>query len=1077
MPTNAFVIGERVDKRTKYEKHFLMSDGSFQMRLSGAPVHYQDDNGQWHNIDTDLFDEADFDMYDGPVCKHQWDVFKARRQIARGAKEKRVLDRNTFDFHALRLPFAVMIPRNFKKGYSIGKGENKLQFIPVGASVSIGRLNENDRSIVEYQDAWNDTDVTLKVTDLGVKETIILKTDRAPVQFSFEVKGPLADDLRSGEMFLQNAWLQDANGVKRDVSQTVRRAGGRVYIDLSADITGLTYPIEIDPTVEWDGSSYVYDACVNDYSPTSVDSTGTSIRIGMEDISGSGDGVYRPVKGYIRFSGWSIPAGATVQKAELSLWALSSYGSVDFWEGTKTSLTNYSDPQGPYVAFSGFTPNAESLINITSLFLGWHNGSKSNNGIMMTGASNDFAVCSTQHATTSRRPALIVQYNTIPTAPTVISPNGGEVFNAVHAIRWTAGSDSPDDTYFLQTTTQTSTVIAAAAGNAYGQIVTSGSADPIRQVKVRGASGITGMSIEIRSVSGNTAGGIVYDSGAATHDGSYYVFNLNKQVSFAPGTQFAIQVNVSAGAGNLYGSTSNAYSGGNFYANGVADTTKDLNVAVQHAVNNTFDIRYQIQLSTNGGSTWKDIVSLTGPGATSYAYNFINEPETATAKIRIRAYDGASYSAWDESNAVFTIDHNLAPTAPTNLSPNGSPVDRAQVQRLSWQHNDPNGTDPQSKADLQWRQQGAGSWNSVTIPGSNNYWDAPANTFPYGSIEWQVRTYDQDGVASPYSAQVAFFAGNKPTQPVISSPVNGANISSSRPAIQWTSLEQTKYQARAVDAFSGQTVWDSGEVNSPVKAATIGVDLTNGKSYRLEVRIKNADGLWSSWASITVNVNYTTPPRPILTIYPNAIPGALRVAVENPAPVGSEPSLVTQDLYRRTFGQNDDICIARSVLPNHYVDDYSVASGTRYEYYMRATGDNASVVDSLPATSECSLVGVWIHDVNDPARTCANFKFETGGRAVKWETNVTLMQFAGRTKPVADVDETDVENVETTLRIVDDGLYQRLLKLIRRKSIVCYRDGRGRKVYGIIDELPTDDQRIGYSARIRVNQVDFSEGV
>lgn len=67
-------------------------------------------------------------------------------------------------------------------------------------------------------------------------------------------------------------------------------------------------------------------------------------------------------------------------------------------------------------------------------------------------------------------------------------------------------------------------------------------------------------------------------------------------------------------------------------------------------------LRYQIQLSTNNGSTWKDIVALTSPGATSYTYDFSNEPQTSQAKIRIRAYDGISYGPWAESG-IFSIVH------------------------------------------------------------------------------------------------------------------------------------------------------------------------------------------------------------------------------------------------------------------------------------------------------------------------------------------------------------------------------------------------------------------------------------
>lgn len=66
-------------------------------------------------------------------------------------------------------------------------------------------------------------------------------------------------------------------------------------------------------------------------------------------------------------------------------------------------------------------------------------------------------------------------------------------------------------------------------------------------------------------------------------------------------------------------------------------------------------ITYEIDLSTDNGNTWKNIA--TGVSGTSYEYDFSNETASSICLIRIRAYDGYSYSDNDQSDGVFTIQH------------------------------------------------------------------------------------------------------------------------------------------------------------------------------------------------------------------------------------------------------------------------------------------------------------------------------------------------------------------------------------------------------------------------------------
>lgn len=52
------VVSEVVSKREASVKHFLMSDGSYMAVQYPAPIHYEDDNGYWQEIDNTLQYEA-----------------------------------------------------------------------------------------------------------------------------------------------------------------------------------------------------------------------------------------------------------------------------------------------------------------------------------------------------------------------------------------------------------------------------------------------------------------------------------------------------------------------------------------------------------------------------------------------------------------------------------------------------------------------------------------------------------------------------------------------------------------------------------------------------------------------------------------------------------------------------------------------------------------------------------------------------------------------------------------------------------------------------------------------------------
>ena len=296
---------------------------------------------------------------------------------------------------------------------------------------------------------------------------------------------------------------------------------------------------------------------------------------------------------------------------------------------------------------------------------------------------------------------------------------------------------------------------------------------------------------------------------------------------------------------------------------------------------------------------------------------------------------------------------NTAPNAPTGLAPaSNATVDRSIVQRLSWTFSDPDTGDSQSKFDLQWRHKGtADAWNAVSQTTPNNYWDAPASTFPAEQIEWQVRTYDQSAAVGPWSALAYFTAGDPATPPTITAPVSGGTVSANPTAVTWSTAGQQGYQVRRVRDNAGvadttTVYYDTGQItDTTTRTVSVPFEMNNRWEW-VQVRVQQG-GLWSAWSSIRVNVSYTQPATATLVAAGNNTTAAIIVTVTNPTPSGGQPTVTYNDVYVRAVGDTSaGTRIATGVANNGTATYWTPASGVAYEFLARTFGSNSTSTDS-----------------------------------------------------------------------------------------------------------------------------------
>lgn len=148
-----------------------------------------------------------------------------------------------------------------------------------------------------------------------------------------------------------------------------------------------------------------------------------------------------------------------------------------------------------------------------------------------------------------------------------------------------------------------------------------------------------------------------------------------------------------------------------------------------------------------------------------------------------------------------------------------------------------------AKTELRYRRNG-GEWTSLAeVQAPATEYDAPANTFQVGSIEWSARAYNADNVASNW-ASMSFVAFGSPAAPAVS--VDAVPFAT----VSWQSAGQQASQleidGEAVGVFFGEGV-SQYAVRTP---------LSDG-NHSARVRVQNQYGLWSEWTSVVFYVENT----------------------------------------------------------------------------------------------------------------------------------------------------------------------------------------------------------------------------
>lgn len=436
------------------------------------------------------------------------------------------------------------------------------------------------------------------------------------------------------------------------------------------------------------------------------------------------------------------------------------------------------------------------------------------------------------------------------------------------------------------------------------------------------------------------------------------------------------------------------------------------------------------------------------------------------------------------SNIYVADTINVNPSQPLLITK--ANFDATTSALFDWDFVDLNAGDTQSAFRLQIDNAttGATAWDTgKVVSGTSNY------TLPASALtneedwRWRVMTWDSHDAESPWS-DYGFFTTSGSGTVTITSPAidNDPDIVTANTLVTWsvTGTTQAAYRVVVTRTSTGATIINTGYVSSTDTQYLV-QGLLSDIEYNVAVTVRDAALVESNTANRLITPSYNRPEVPVISFDIQDDLGYIRLSITNPEPVGDRPNPTTNVVHRRVFNAtnpNTPYQVLGSTTPNGTFLDFTAASGVLYEYRVRAVAGQF-FSDSTPTQADraLELQGVWIHDPADAATTVKQFLYGKDARSTAIDTTATVQQFAGRTFPVTDFGEYELEDISLTVDIPHGPTHRteedNLRTFMEMKKTLFLRDNRGRAAYGTMSGYNQADQAWGVTVGFKFGRVSF----
>lgn len=293
LPPGTVVIPGRA---SEYATHYQLPDGRLLCDLSSSRVNFRDSDGGWRAIDSRL-------------------VPSPAIGVSRNAAND------------LRMEFAGR--SSGRRPVRVSKDDWSVEIAPL---FGLPGDHFDQLNVAVFPEVAHDTDLEYSVQPDRLKETVVLSSHEAPTLFTFEMRttgldlrhqgdewllfrsGGFTPELRLGELVVTDAAGVCASGASMTV--TANSTGALITYSIPRawlDDPARSFPVEVDPTMEYVQTNAVADTFVSSEFPTSTSGgTQTIIKVGNTSSANT-------YKGFVRFdmSAAGIPASGYPETAQL----------------------------------------------------------------------------------------------------------------------------------------------------------------------------------------------------------------------------------------------------------------------------------------------------------------------------------------------------------------------------------------------------------------------------------------------------------------------------------------------------------------------------------------------------------------------------------------------------------------------------------------------------------------------------------------------------------------------------------------------------------------------------------------